>query len=221
MTTHRYRVDATVRVSYEVDGASPDESKAVAWLVIASGDAKLVEIASASAVEITHDEQLAVRNLQYWLDAQAIALRGNEAAREAIATGKTVSRTELDAFARNELFEAYNGFQRWRPIRYGEVRHADSCRDHTVIARTISQGCQRWYRPRDLRGAEMETLARIKSCSRQVNQHPWLVKTWESVSVDVRWHTMTCEACNAQVVKPSVMVTIPWGTRTLSKEYAL
>lgn len=215
----KYRVEATLRISYETDGASPDEAKAAAWLMAASGSARLVDVSSAAAVEVTAEQQLATRNLQFWLESEAVRLQATAEDRKRFIKG-TLGDEALAVYARVELFAGWGpAIVRWAPRPYTDVRHANTCHgERSVIARTLPG---RAFRPRELREAEQDTLAAISTLAARINSHPWLQKTGESVGVEVRWHVLSCDQCAATAAKPSVMVTIPWGERMLSREYAL
>lgn len=122
---------------------------------------------------------------------------------------------ELLGLARTSLFKPLDHFRRWRKLEIHHVRHnyshdltSDMVTFGTLPVATFS--AQQW-----------KIIKAFDSVIATASQHEWVLKFGGMFTMETREHTATCHICKASWKRCSVLVSVPWAGRRLSREYDL
>jgi hypothetical protein len=155
---------------------------------------------------------LRVANLREYLVGEAHKI-ATPAQRRRMQSAET-SADETLAVVRGELFKPFLHLTK-RMKRYADsIPHAAHCRSPLVGWSTTSGT--------DLNTDEKVALAQVMAAASVAARHEWL--TWSTdgpqLEVKVQGHVGMC-ACGGRFIEHGALVSIPWGERTLSREYLL
>lgn len=208
---HRlYRVEVVATLTYDVTAPSIEDAEIKARRC-ARGVVHHDEISSVVGHSVNLTDSMRTANLNGWLEGEVIAmLTYGQHAR--MRRGEDMEAEILHA-ARAELYKAIDA-PRWKPIKWSEVKHAETCKSSTG---TVLIG------PSAGVNTEMEvpTDHRVLEMAKAIENHPWLLRSDVKPEISVRSHHAECMVCKAVVTRGSILVTIPWAGRMLSREYAL
>jgi hypothetical protein len=107
----------------------------------------------------------------------------------------------LDAI-RAAVYEPLDGFERYRKIRFDDIRHGDLCLSGQSLDCDTDEA-------RHLSAAQFERFRAIEAAAPDHAKLKALI------------HSCACETCNAGLIRRSVQVVIPVGELLFSREYAL
>lgn len=160
-----------------------------------------------------HKAAACLRAYAAWQEAQAASM-GTLVQQRQHADGALLE-DELLALARAELFRGFDTIacQRWRMMTSNHLpRHSDC--DHPSVDWTTAD-------PAALSGAEWVRMEQITRTANDAARHAWIVDSPHGVRVQAKLHRGKCRFCDTMIASATALVTIPWATRTLSREYSL
>jgi hypothetical protein len=169
-------------------------------------------------------KRMQMDNLRMWLIQEALEF-GTPHQRELWDKG-LLPHGDVESLARDHLFRHIEtvtereGIQRWHPVKYSDVPHKGVCQgrvDFTSrvaygVPDTLNQHLNDYLHPLD---------AIDQACKTTTLEHPWLKRSGASVTGTVMMHRAQCASCGKVTLYPSVKITIPWGDRAFTREYAL
>jgi hypothetical protein len=157
-------------------------------------------------------------------------IRALEARAESLATPAQLERMaepesreiELLTIVRAQLFKPFGEFRKRVRLRSAAIAHAEHCQDEHDIAWSTTPCADGRPTP-----AAIATLTRMILVADGAAMHPWLAERVAEgprclkVRLEARIHRGVCRGCKAETSEQSVLVTIPWAGRVLSREYVL
>lgn len=127
--------------------------------------------------------------------------------------------------ARDELFRPFAMFRRWfntKNLRPSDARHQPGCQalgfDLDALDRHITFDTTP---EATLTRKQTDILKALHATASSASDHPWCQKTGATFVLEVRTHRATCRLCRESVKAASVLVSVPWAGRVLTREYAL
>ncbi len=182
-------------------------------------------VASVAVSRVSSDDQGAAIDGAAIGDLENAALRdlgGDDAVARWI--GGDLTEEQLTRHVRDRLLGQLDELAERRPkMRFWSIPHNPVCwakglhpsaRDAKVTWST-AESLQDWS------PAEELGVLRINKACATLRRHPWLSSGGGSVTTKVRWHKGVCAACGQQATQTSVLVSVRWAGRELSREYLL
>jgi len=212
-----YRTVVTVRFELVHTAASAGEADLLARRVISSQPGvrdDQVERVTSTPLDLV--ERLQADNVASWQESEA--LKGHPEMYQRWGHG-LLPESELLDVARDELFKPMAAFPRRKRLGDTAVPHRGGCSydgdpEYLVTWRTD-------HGP-SLTRTQYARLAMREAVTQRIADHPWLrLSPRNCVTTQVRDHIGTCTVCRQSVSQRSVLVTVQWAGRTLSREYLL
>lgn len=158
-----------------------------------------------------------------WQEREALAL-GSEAQRQLYASGE-LSEVDLTSLARNALFAPCAALRLRRQMPPTAIRHPvdSSATGRWTCAPDGRRLPVRWSTRQAsvLTESELAALSVVEIAVAEINHNEWLIRGRQWATIQPRLHQGTCEACLQSAAETSVLISVPWAGRTLSREYAL
>ncbi len=216
----------TITVNHELvhEATTAGEADLVAMRLIGSQPGiREDQIAQVISRPLSVVEQLQRQNLTAWQESEAVKHDQQMYERwahnllpeaEILHRVRGVLFTPLDQFRRRKRMSATIIPHPRQPIslrpRCGGLDDLDSLvKWSTVELPNMTRG-------------QYANLERLEDAGRLIADHPWLsMSPADCVSTHLREHVGVCSACGRSVSQRSVLVTVQWAGRNLSREYAL
>jgi hypothetical protein len=168
-------------------------------------------------------------NLSTWLESEA--LRWGTASQRQRWDEGVLPEAELLDLAREQLFQVLERFRRWGKIRGTDVPHRPTCAMSFALAGSPGATEERsraaiTFSTISVTGLDHDEWLRSKAIiavASEASNHDWC-RRQGAIAVfqtDLRTHTAKCAECDASYAAPSILVSVYWAGRTLSREYAL
>jgi hypothetical protein len=143
----------------------------------------------------------------------------------------TLGEEEILQLVRAQLFKPFDQFSRWQKINPKEVHHTDRCAGWAVgrgsrdVADEFISFETSQLDEKSMNQYAWETLAAIRAAADIAKDHHWLTRSaglsCGIVLVEPVTHRAFCRSCHAETARSSAKVSMVWGDRTLTREYAL
>lgn len=185
--------------------------------------------------DVDLDTALRHDNLIVWLELEALRL-GTDNQRERWAA-KALPNDEIALLARVALFSPLEHFVRWQPIGLRQVPHKAPrglamalnprpwdgvCPTKLEGGPSLDESIEFDTRPEaELSHSEWEIAKDIIDACGLASRHEWCRRQGVAFKIELRTHVGRCKACERSIKKPSILVSVQWAGRTLSREYAL
>lgn len=171
-------------------------------------------------------------NLRLWQESEAAATLGEAGKSRWVLGG--MPDAELCGIARAVLFAPFAAHaalrRRHRQMTASAIPHPTDEHGRWTCAAAGFAGSAplqipiRWATDRSpvLTDAETATMAVVMGILQEVNRHPWTAPLAPlGASAETRVHRGACMSCQRHAAETSVLISIPWAGRTLSREYYL
>lgn len=189
--------------------AAHDRWYAINRLKVDADDPRVRKLLEAAAAEARHRNEAEVAEaeaaerdhkaaVERWL-----AEHGTASQRARHAEG-LLSDIELRDAIRAHLFAPLADFERYQRLACSDVPHDDDC--------LLTGDCA--FGAHDAKGLSDEAYARLTEIRAAMAEI-------EGVTVQPRMHEAECDTCDQSTERDSALVTIRWGGRKYSREYAL
>ena len=159
-------------------------------------------------------------NLREWLESEAEMMAS---ARQAILMDDPATReAELCTIARTELFRPMAELTKRVRMRAHAVPHSAACSaprtGHSIVWSTVPS-----FGSGSFGAREMTALDVVTKAAESIAKHRWMTVPGvaDQIRVEPRYHLGLCGTCSGAAGEHSVLVTIPWAGRELSREYVL
>lgn len=160
-------------------------------------------------------------NLSYWQESIAVDKHATPRQQSLWSKG-ALPDSELLDIARRELFQGLTSFVKRRRLEVWHIPHPRTPLGWICADYLDAESMVEWEtREADPTTVEWMTLLRIRQATYTLTEHPWLARSANPVTVDVREHCGTCNVCGRTVSNRSALVSVQWAGRTLSREYLL
>lgn len=156
----------------------------------------------------THQQRIATRGVEDLLRAFALPEQ-----LRAWYAGTLPEEDVLD-IARRVAFVTFSDFPRYVRLERWDVRHGATCAADATVTFADDESWSR-ARYRD----ELRKMDRASE--RSVASWGELSSYFTIPQITARCHRATCSGCGATTHRNSVLVTVHWAGRPLSREYAL
>jgi hypothetical protein len=152
-------------------------------------------------------------------EIEGLALwRATPAQLERMAESAESREIELLTIVRAELFAPFGRFHKRVRLRAAAIAHKDDCLSSPEVDWSTR-------RPQTRVGAEI--LPKMHAVAYEVAKHPWLAERSPEdgrhckLRLEQRHHHGVCRCCRAEISEHTVLVTVYWAGRELSREYVL
>lgn len=154
-----------------------------------------------------------------WLELEAVKL-GTDNQRERWRA-MLLPDDELKALVREPLFSGFENLRRWQNLTDvqadEQISHSGMCRMSNLLP-AIEFSTEELAK---MTHGMWETFKVAQTAADKLQHHPWFEKGGSEISLSPRTHVATCAACKGQIHHASVLVTIQWAGRVLTREYKL
>lgn len=153
----------------------------------------------------------------YELEGLAVE-RATPAQLRRMAESAEAMEIELLTLVRAELFAPFRAFRKRVRLRAAAIAHKDNCLPSPEVDWSTR-------RPQTRVGAEM--VHKMNAVAYEVAKHPWLAERAPEdarhckLRLEQRHHHGVCRCCRAEISEHTVLVTVYWAGRELSREYVL
>lgn len=220
-----YRTVVTVHHELVHEAKSAGEADLVAMRLIGSQPGiREDQIAQVISRPLSVVEQLQRQNLTAWQESEAVK---HEPAMFERWGHNLLPEEELREHVRKALFSPMGEFRRRRRMTAVSIPHPRSPLGSVQCFLGWTQDLEKiisWSTAEvpEMKRHDYDALARLEEAARLIADHPWLsMSPADCVSTHLREHVGTCSVCKRTVSQRSVLVTVQWAGRNLSREYAL
>ena len=217
MSTQRFHANVSINLHLLVESPSRDDAELTARRMACRPGIRQDNITGVTVTAMTLAEQMRADNLVTWQESEALR-RGDVSQRQRWLSG-CLPELELLALARDELFRPFTFLPRRRQKHFSSIPHPGSACHWGQDNETFID----WQTTdvSDISAQAWQQLTAVHTAALEMGRHAWLQASPSAVSVNVREHKGTCRRCTRSTADQSALVTVAWGGRTLSREYAL
>lgn len=244
MAKNTYRARVTLKMELLVQSDSIETASADTKRVVLERQGIRPEhIEHMTLAPVLGPDLLTATNLIAWQESEAIQ-RGT-ASQQARYSAGTLPEQELLDIARAELFRPLALFAKRTPMGFAGISHPRAKGLWQCLTVPRASGPVKdpselvtWgtLPSPDLTESEHDTLKAVNDRAQEITRHAWMTRGQEIARVEARRmynpmpevvgvapreHWGVCKVCGQKASQRSVLVSVYWAGRTLSREYLL
>lgn len=160
-------------------------------------------------------------NLRTYLESKVIDTAGSAGQKDRWLNN-VLPEDELKAVARSVLFVDFEHQRRWQKMRPSDLVHHRVCPtldltgpDREKVTSFLTTDVE------GLTDGEWQMAQALIGKASDLSRLPENMKAQVRYRTELRSHRASCSICKAALVKPSILISVTWAGRDLSREYAL